>query len=85
MDAESQQTGLHDVRNTFAKYPMIPALKATVAHFTGDPAWATVRPPLVALSGEQHGSLVQASSHSLRLEPDHATTAQTAAASTVRL
>ena len=31
---------------------MIPALKAAIAHYGGDPAWATVRPPLVALTAE---------------------------------
>jgi 4-hydroxy-tetrahydrodipicolinate synthase len=30
---------------------MIPALKATVAEFSGDDAWRAVRPPLVPLSG----------------------------------
>jgi 4-hydroxy-tetrahydrodipicolinate synthase len=37
---------------------MIPALKAAVAHWSGDPAWPTVRPPLVALTAEQQASLV---------------------------
>ena len=31
---------------------MIPALKAAIAHYGGDPAWATVRPPLVDLTRE---------------------------------
>jgi 4-hydroxy-tetrahydrodipicolinate synthase len=37
---------------------MIPALKAAVAHWSGLPEWATVRPPLVALTKEQAASLV---------------------------
>jgi 4-hydroxy-tetrahydrodipicolinate synthase len=37
---------------------MIPALKAAVAHFGGDAAWTTVRPPLVALTPEQSRALV---------------------------
>jgi 4-hydroxy-tetrahydrodipicolinate synthase len=37
---------------------MIPALKAAVAHWSGDPEWATVRPPLVALTREQSATLV---------------------------
>jgi 4-hydroxy-tetrahydrodipicolinate synthase len=37
---------------------MIPALKAAVAHWSGDPGWATVRPPLVALAPGQRDALV---------------------------
>jgi 4-hydroxy-tetrahydrodipicolinate synthase len=37
---------------------MIPALKATVAHFGRDPEWALVRPPLVELTAAQQGALV---------------------------
>ena len=36
---------------------MIPALKATVARFSGDESWKTVRPPLVALSDNQAANL----------------------------
>jgi 4-hydroxy-tetrahydrodipicolinate synthase len=38
---------------------MIPALKAVVAHYARDPAWTTVRPPLVALAKEQAAKVVQ--------------------------
>ena len=58
-DAEAQQKRLDEVRGTFAKFPMIPALKAAVAHYGGDPSWKTVRPPLVALTPEQSGALVR--------------------------
>ena len=37
-------------RSIVQKVPMIPALKAITAHFGNDPAWKTVRPPLVELS-----------------------------------
>jgi 4-hydroxy-tetrahydrodipicolinate synthase len=37
---------------------MIPALKAAVAHWSSEPEWATVRPPLVALTREQGRDLV---------------------------
>jgi 4-hydroxy-tetrahydrodipicolinate synthase len=57
-DADAQQTRLDEIRGIFAKFPMIPALKAAVAHWSGDPAWATVRPPLVALTCEQSTALV---------------------------
>ena len=39
---------------------MIPALKAAIAQFSGDEAWRTVRPPLVALTAEQRHGLVEA-------------------------
>ena len=52
--AEAQQIRLNFVRDTLGKdYPMIPALKSVVAAFRADPAWAMVRPPLVALTAEQ--------------------------------
>ncbi len=52
-DAAAQQEALNVVRKTTGQYVMIPALKAVVAHYLKDPAWAVVRPPLVALSKEQ--------------------------------
>ena len=52
-DAEAQQKSIDRIRGVLAAYPMVPALKATVAQFAGDDAWARVRPPLVALSREQ--------------------------------
>jgi 4-hydroxy-tetrahydrodipicolinate synthase len=57
-DADSQQARLDVIRGVFQKFPMIPALKAAIAHHGGDGAWATVRPPLVALTPAQAGSLV---------------------------
>jgi 4-hydroxy-tetrahydrodipicolinate synthase len=57
-DADAQQARLDEIRGTFAKFPMIPALKAAIAHYGGDPAWAAVRPPLVALTPEQATALV---------------------------
>jgi len=57
-DADAQQKRLDEIRGTFAKYPMIPALKAAIAHWSGIANWATVRPPLVALTSEQAASLV---------------------------
>ena len=48
-DANAQQQALDRVRDTVMAYPMIPALKATVAEFSGDDAWRRVRPPLIAL------------------------------------
>jgi 4-hydroxy-tetrahydrodipicolinate synthase len=52
-DADAQQAALDMVRKTTGQYVMIPALKAVIAHYANDPEWATVRPPLVALTQEQ--------------------------------
>jgi 4-hydroxy-tetrahydrodipicolinate synthase len=57
-DADAQQESLNKTRSTFAKYPMIPALKAAVAHYSGDPAWTTMRPPLVELDSTQKAKLI---------------------------
>jgi 4-hydroxy-tetrahydrodipicolinate synthase len=56
-DADDRQAKLNDLRFAMQKFPMIPALKHTVARFGGDPTWKTVRPPLVALSKEQGAQL----------------------------
>ena len=52
-DAPAQQEALNAVRKATGQYVMIPALKAVIAHYARDPAWATVRPPLTPLSSEQ--------------------------------
>lgn len=57
-EAEAQQARLDAIRAIFARFPMIPALKAAIAHYGKDPAWATVRPPLVALTRAQATALV---------------------------
>ncbi|MEO9161287.1 MAG: dihydrodipicolinate synthase family protein, partial [Casimicrobiaceae bacterium] len=59
-DADAQQKAVDAVRNTFQKFPMIPALKAVVAHFSGDEGFAAVRPPLVALTARQREPLIAA-------------------------
>lgn len=56
-DAEAQQARLSDVRDSFARYSMIPALKAAIAHHANDANWNTVRPPLTALTAEQAKAL----------------------------
>ena len=56
-DADQRQARLNDLRFAMQKFPMIPALKHTVARFGGDPAWKTVRPPLTALTAEQGAAL----------------------------
>ena len=57
-DAPTQQARLDDIRGVFSKFPMIPALKAAIAHYSRDASWGTVRPPLVALTPEQSTALI---------------------------
>jgi 4-hydroxy-tetrahydrodipicolinate synthase len=48
-DAQRLQDGITALRKAIQAYPMIPALKAVIAHYRGDPGWAAVRPPFVPL------------------------------------
>jgi 4-hydroxy-tetrahydrodipicolinate synthase len=57
-DADVLQSRLDAIRTTFQKFPMIPALKAAIAHWGADPGWARVRPPLVELDVHQTATLV---------------------------
>jgi len=56
-DADQRQATLNDLRFAMQKFPMIPALKHTVARFAGEDAWQTVRPPLAPLTQEQGRAL----------------------------
>jgi len=57
-DADKLQAGLDQVRGMFQKYPMIPAMKRAIAHWSAHAGWATVRPPLVELGAEQSAALI---------------------------
>lgn len=57
-EADRLQAAANEVRTTIQRYPMISALKAIIAHFTRDPEWQRVLPPLLPLSGEQTGRLL---------------------------
>lgn len=57
-DAERMQADITATRAVLHKFPMMAALKATIAHFARDPGWATVRPPLVELTPGQNSALV---------------------------
>jgi 4-hydroxy-tetrahydrodipicolinate synthase len=56
-EADAMQEALNAVRGAIEKRPIIPALKAIVAHGSGDAAWRTVRPPLVELSADEASAL----------------------------
>jgi 4-hydroxy-tetrahydrodipicolinate synthase len=58
-DADAQQQRLIELRNLMHKYPMIPALKAIVAHYGEDRQWQAVRPPLTPLTERQRGALIE--------------------------
>jgi 4-hydroxy-tetrahydrodipicolinate synthase len=57
-NADAQQQALDVVRKTVGQYVMIPALKAVIAHYTNDPEWATVRPPLTELTAVQAKNVI---------------------------
>jgi 4-hydroxy-tetrahydrodipicolinate synthase len=58
--AADLQAGLDRTRALLGGHgPMIPALKAVLAHFAGDPAWARVRPPLVETPEAEAAALVR--------------------------
>ena len=57
-NAESLQQELNEIRDTAMAFPMIPALKATVAHHAKDNQWRTVRPPLTSLADDQCDALI---------------------------
>ena len=58
-EAGELQKDLDVIRDSTMAYPMIPALKATVAHFSNDQQWRRVRPPLVALPDDQCSALIE--------------------------
>ncbi|MBV9731944.1 MAG: dihydrodipicolinate synthase family protein, partial [Verrucomicrobia bacterium] len=52
-EAESLQEEVQRQGRALRKYAVIPALKSILAESRQDPAWETVRPPLVPLSATQ--------------------------------
>ena len=52
-NADQLQAELDQVRAALIKFPTVPTMKAVIAHFSKDPEWARVRPPLVSLTEEQ--------------------------------
>jgi len=57
-NADERQAELDQVRGIFAKYQMIAGMKTAVAHYSKDPEWLRVRPPLMQLSAEQQAQLL---------------------------
>ncbi len=57
-EADALQAGITATRMIVQQVPMIPALKAIVAHYSDDADWATVRPPLVELTTVQRDTVI---------------------------
>jgi 4-hydroxy-tetrahydrodipicolinate synthase len=57
-DADQRQIDLDQVRAIFEQYQMIAGMKTAVAHFSKDPDWLRVRPPLMQLSEDQQAKLL---------------------------
>ena len=58
--ADGQQASLNELRNIVQTQPMIPALKAIVARYSGVDSWRRLRPPLVELTEAQCAELYAA-------------------------
>jgi 4-hydroxy-tetrahydrodipicolinate synthase len=69
-DADARQGEIAALRRAIQAFPMIPALKALIAHYRGDPGWARVRPPFEALPAAQAEQAVRllADAHNFRLD-----------------
>ena len=57
-EADALQEGLSGVRKLVQSKPLIPMLKAIVAHYRKDEAWLKVRPPLPVLSKAETAPLI---------------------------
>lgn len=57
---DERQREIDALRSVFEKFPLIPALKETLARRGGDPSWRALRPPLVELSPDQRVELQRA-------------------------
>ncbi len=57
-DAEKQQAEIIAARKMYDGLAIIPAMKAVMAHWSGDAEWKNVRPPLVELTEAQAGGLI---------------------------
>ncbi len=69
-DADARQEAITALRKAIQAFPMIPALKALIAHYRADPAWARVRAPFVALDAAEAERAVRtlADTHNFRLD-----------------
>ena len=57
-DAQAKQDEMNALRDIFQARPLIAAMKAAVAHYSGHAGWERVRPPLVELSAAEKAELL---------------------------
>jgi 4-hydroxy-tetrahydrodipicolinate synthase len=69
-DADRLQSAITALRKAIQAYPMIPALKAIIAHYRQDPAWARLRPPFTDLPAADAAKAIEtlAQAHGFRLD-----------------
>ena len=69
-DADRLQAEITALRKAVQSFPMIPVLKALIAHYREDPVWADVRPPFTELPPEEVERAVKllAEMHNFRLD-----------------
>jgi 4-hydroxy-tetrahydrodipicolinate synthase len=58
--AAEADAAMRAVRAAYQAYPPVPAIKAAVAHYTGDPAWEVPRPPVMPLPAEKRAAMIKA-------------------------
>jgi 4-hydroxy-tetrahydrodipicolinate synthase len=58
-DADKLQASITALRKAIQAFPMIPALKALVAHYRKDPGWAKMRPPFTDLPAADADKLIR--------------------------
>jgi 4-hydroxy-tetrahydrodipicolinate synthase len=69
-DADKLQADITALRKAIQGWPMIPVLKALIAHYRQDAAWARARAPFTPLPEADAAKAVQtlAEAHGFRLE-----------------
>jgi 4-hydroxy-tetrahydrodipicolinate synthase len=69
-DADKIQAEVSALRKAIQAYPMIPVLKALIAHYREDPSWADVRPPFTELAAEEAEKAIRqlADAHGFKLD-----------------
>ena len=69
-NADAMQAEISALRKTIQSFPVIPTLKALIAHYRQDEGWADVRPPFTPLSEAEAQRAIEtlADQHGFRLD-----------------
>lgn len=69
-DADALQEEISALRKTIQSFPVIPAMKALIAHYRQDEGWAEVRPPFTPLPNAEAERAIKtlADQHGFRLD-----------------